>query len=81
MLESFLIAYQGNRLKGKLWIVEPGRIREHQTEEDAPDEDARLVQPPATDSLMPLRQSPFAMGSLTDLRKWVPLPRDLRAAM
>ncbi len=35
MLESFLIAYQGNQLKGKLWIVEPGRIREHQTEEDA----------------------------------------------
>jgi len=31
LVESFLIACEQRQLRGKLWIVEPGRIREHQT--------------------------------------------------
>ena len=30
VLESFLVACEQQQLRGKLWIVEPGRIREHQ---------------------------------------------------
>jgi predicted nuclease of predicted toxin-antitoxin system len=31
VLESFLSACRTQELRGKLWIVEPGRIREHQS--------------------------------------------------
>lgn len=31
VLESFLEACENQELRGKLWIVEPGRIREHQS--------------------------------------------------
>lgn len=30
LLESLLVACEQQQLRGKLWIVEPGRIREHQ---------------------------------------------------
>jgi len=30
LVESFLVACQRQQLRGNLWIVEPGRIREHQ---------------------------------------------------
>jgi predicted nuclease of predicted toxin-antitoxin system len=30
LLESFVVACEQGQLRGKLWIVEPGRIREHQ---------------------------------------------------
>lgn len=34
LLESFLNACEQNLIHGKLWIVEPGRIREHRLEAD-----------------------------------------------
>lgn len=34
MVDSFLAACEKQLIRGKLWIVEPGRIREHKTEGD-----------------------------------------------
>ncbi|RJP37719.1 MAG: hypothetical protein C4547_05335 [Phycisphaerales bacterium] len=31
VLDSFLAACEDRRLRGKLWIVQPGRIREHES--------------------------------------------------
>lgn len=31
VLDSFLTACENQQVRGKLWIVEPGRIREHQS--------------------------------------------------
>ena len=31
LLESLLVACEQRQLRGRLWIVEPGRIREHQS--------------------------------------------------
>ena len=36
VLDAFLEACEKNLIKGKLWIVEPGRIREHRFEDDLP---------------------------------------------
>ncbi len=33
LLDSFLEACGRNQIRGKLWIIEPGRIREHKTDE------------------------------------------------
>lgn len=35
MLDSFLFALEQKLIRGKLWIVEPGRIREHKTEDES----------------------------------------------
>lgn len=34
MLDSFLSALEQKLIRGKLWIIEPGRIREHKTEDE-----------------------------------------------
>jgi predicted nuclease of predicted toxin-antitoxin system len=34
VMDAFLEACGRNQIRGKLWIVEPGRIREHKTEEE-----------------------------------------------
>ena len=34
VLDSFLIACGNQQLRGKLWIVEPGRIREHRSTDE-----------------------------------------------
>lgn len=33
-IETFLTACERDLLRGKLWIVEPGRIREHRTDDE-----------------------------------------------
>jgi len=38
LLESFLAACEKQALRGKLWIVEPGRIREHESPYDDTDQ-------------------------------------------
>jgi len=38
-IETFLTACEQNLLRGKLWIVEPGRIREHRTDDEDDDGD------------------------------------------
>lgn len=38
-IETFLTACEQNLLRGKLWIVEPGRIREHRMEDEDDDSD------------------------------------------
>jgi len=35
VLDSFLAACEQNLIRGKLWIIEPGRIREHKTEDES----------------------------------------------
>lgn len=35
MLDSFLSACERKLLSGKLWIVEPGRIREHKSDDES----------------------------------------------
>jgi predicted nuclease of predicted toxin-antitoxin system len=34
VLDSFLTACENQLLRGKLWILEPGRIREHRSSDD-----------------------------------------------
>ncbi len=34
VLESFLTARENQLIRGKLWILEPGRIREHRSSDD-----------------------------------------------
>ena len=38
-IETFLTASEQNLLRGKLWIVEPGRIREHRIDDEEHDAD------------------------------------------
>ena len=35
-IESFLTACEQKLIRGKLWIIEPGRIREHRIDDDEP---------------------------------------------
>jgi predicted nuclease of predicted toxin-antitoxin system len=35
LIESFLAACEQKLIRGKLWIIEPGRIREHRLDDDA----------------------------------------------
>jgi predicted nuclease of predicted toxin-antitoxin system len=34
VIDSFLTACEKKLIRGKLWIIEPGRIREHRTDDD-----------------------------------------------